>query len=136
MEELIEHMRKYLEKRGLDKLKHHEEVIIYIISILLNVSIIVGLFFLIPNLIVSVIVATTFTVSSTICYFLMESADVDDVGIILNFIGLLPIPCAFVAHLVVLPFIPYRGNNEMKLREIKLKRLSRKARINKYKFWK
>jgi hypothetical protein len=95
-----------------------------------------GYFFIIPNLIVSTIVVTALTVASLICFFLAENVDRDDIGNMVYFIGLITLPCSFVGYFIVLTFVPYRGNNAMKIRQLKLKKLERKVRINKLKFWK
>jgi len=139
LEKIIIKLDKFgrsLDEYGLDDNDKRSNIITSVLISLLYILLFSSLFFLIPVKIISLSLIGLILIPSII--FLIRTQR--DEGIENNFIlilGFTFLPLSILSLKILMKFfVPYGGDDPMKLRAQKIKILIRKTRINKLKFWK
>ena len=129
------YLRKKVDKFFDDEISFNEkEVIILVAIFVVFVMLSLGL-----PLLISKMASQISFIYFIITFSSIMMAVVNESNILFNIACHISVPYImmfFLSTYILKPFIPYKGNDPMKIRYYKLKRLKKKARINKLKFWK
>jgi len=131
------HIEK-LENLGIDDITKKEEYFAFGILIVFHLLLYLFLFLIIPIKSISIPLISALFIISVIFVWLDYKDEYGDYEDTLSLFGLgiTIIPLTIIVYYLLMKFVPYRGNNKMRIRQAKLKMLIRKSRINKLKFWK
>jgi len=117
----------------------HLAVVIYIITTILIFLSSVVIPFFISSVFGWIIILLFITTIISFILVSLSSDSINDYKRIKFIVSILMLPfflIIIISDLVIHPFMSYKGDNIIKIRRIKLKRVLRKTRFNKLKFWK